>query len=71
MNKEQLLQNHFYTDSAHKAYEQALFDIVKWLVEHNKRCEVKEFALAFPFFLEETDYWALRERVGLNTGGKK
>ena len=60
-----MLQNPFYTDSAHIAYEQALTDLVSWLIKHNKRSEIKEFALAFPFLLEETDYWALRQRVGL------
>lgn len=65
---EVILPNPFYTDSAHKAYEQALSEVVNWLIEHNRRYEVKEFALAFPFLLDEDAYWALRRRVNLKVG---
>lgn len=58
-----ILPNPFYTDSAHKAYEQALSDLVSWLTLHNKRHEIKEFGLAYPLILSEDDYWPLRQRV--------
>ena len=60
---DKILHNPFYTDSAHKAYEQALCDLVDWLVKHNKVHEVTTFLLAYPFMLSEDDYWALRTRV--------
>lgn len=58
-----ILPNPFYTDSANKAYEQALSDMLNWLIQHNKRFEVKEFLLAYPFVLAEDDYWLLRQRI--------
>ena len=66
----QLLPNPFYTDSAHKAYEKALSDVMAYLTEHNRRCEVREFALAYPLFLDEDDYWALQRRVKEATNGR-
>lgn len=67
VNKKELFPNPFYTDSAHKAYEQALSDMLSWLIKCNKRYEIKEFALAYPLILAEDDYWPLRQRI---EGGK-
>lgn len=50
------------TCSPHKAYELAIEDMIAWLTLHNEAHNFKQFALSYPFALNEDDYWALRQR---------